>query len=174
MAWLIDSYGIEFLRSGSGILDVAGGAGGLAFELAFRRSIPCVVVDPRPMRLNPKQSRALKYKHAPVTTISRETTVAKNDEAAEVVAVLETACTPCASDADDGDQSIASGALHVPAEYAAAWAELGLPAQTVPRQVCAEFDESFATGPHAALWRSCSMVVGMHPSRDATDISKPS
>lgn len=31
--WLIDSYGWGLLRSGSGILDIAGGKGELAFEL---------------------------------------------------------------------------------------------------------------------------------------------
>ena len=43
--------------SGAGVLDVAGGAGGIAFELAFRRGIPCVVIDPRPMKLNSRQPR---------------------------------------------------------------------------------------------------------------------
>ena len=48
--FLIETYGIERLRSGAGVLDVAGGAGGVAFELAFRWRIPCTVVDPRPLK----------------------------------------------------------------------------------------------------------------------------
>jgi len=60
VAWLVESFGLETLRSGAGVLDVAGGAGGVAFELAFRRGVPCTVVDPRPMKLNAKQRRALR------------------------------------------------------------------------------------------------------------------
>ena len=41
VSFLVDTYGLDFLRSGAGVLDVAGGAGGVAFELAFRRGIPC-------------------------------------------------------------------------------------------------------------------------------------
>lgn len=44
--WLCSTYGLERLRSG-GVLDVAGGRGDLAFELAVKRGIPCTVVDPR-------------------------------------------------------------------------------------------------------------------------------
>ena len=60
VAWLVESFGLETLRSGAGVLDVAGGAGGVAFELAFRRGVPCTVVDPRQMKLNTKQRRALR------------------------------------------------------------------------------------------------------------------
>ena len=50
VSWLVETYGIERLRSGAGVLDVAGGAGGTSFELAFRRGVPCTVVDPRPIK----------------------------------------------------------------------------------------------------------------------------
>lgn len=44
--WLCETYGVEELRR-SGVVDVAGGRGELAFELAAKRRIPCTVVDPR-------------------------------------------------------------------------------------------------------------------------------
>lgn len=59
-------------------------------------------------------------------------------------------------------------AVEVPPSWAAAWAEEGLPAGCLPRQVCGLFDEAFADGVHAALWRDCSVVVGMH-SDQATE-----
>ena len=59
--FLIETHGIERLRSGAGVLDVAGGAGGVAFELAFRWRIPCTVVDPRPL----KWAAATHLSHSP-------------------------------------------------------------------------------------------------------------
>lgn len=44
--WLCSIFGLEELRS-SGVVEVAGGRGDLAFELSVKREIPCVVVDPR-------------------------------------------------------------------------------------------------------------------------------
>jgi hypothetical protein len=45
--WLLAHYGRERLSRGSGVVDVAGGRGALAFELCARRGIPCTVLDPR-------------------------------------------------------------------------------------------------------------------------------
>jgi hypothetical protein len=50
--WLIDTFGLALLSSGSGILDVAGGKGELAFELVNLNRIPTTVVDPRPLDLS--------------------------------------------------------------------------------------------------------------------------
>lgn len=47
--WLCEMYGTEVLRGGSGVLDVAGGRGGLGFELVNVSRIPCTVIDPRPI-----------------------------------------------------------------------------------------------------------------------------
>mmetsp|Transcript_34673 Transcript_34673/g.54156 ORF Transcript_34673/g.54156 Transcript_34673/m.54156 type:complete len:352 (-) Transcript_34673:1286-2341(-) len=50
--WLEDTFGLERLRSGSGILDVAGGNGALSFELINLSDIRSTVIDPRPLRLD--------------------------------------------------------------------------------------------------------------------------
>jgi len=47
-AWLVATYGQTYLRSGRGVVDVAGGGGLLSFELAVRWGIPSTVVDTRP------------------------------------------------------------------------------------------------------------------------------
>jgi hypothetical protein len=57
--WMLDTFGEQRLRGGGGVLDVAGGAGGVAFELCCRRSVPCVVVDPRPVVCSKRQRKAL-------------------------------------------------------------------------------------------------------------------
>ena len=57
--WMLKVFGETTLCRGGGVLDVAGGAGGLSFELACRRAIPCVVVDPRPVRCTKGQRQAL-------------------------------------------------------------------------------------------------------------------
>ena len=44
-------FGHDQLCRGSGVLDVAGGKGVLAFELLNVHGIPCTVVDPRPLSL---------------------------------------------------------------------------------------------------------------------------
>ncbi|PRW51098.1 Zinc CCCH-type isoform A [Chlorella sorokiniana] len=58
-AWLVQTYGRELLNSGEGVLDVAGGAGGVTFELRHAHSIRCTLVDPRPLKLNKPQLRQL-------------------------------------------------------------------------------------------------------------------
>ena len=50
--FILDRVHIDRLRKGSGVLDVAGGKGELAFELNHVNGIPATVVDPRPMLLS--------------------------------------------------------------------------------------------------------------------------
>eukprot|EP00123_Amoebidium_parasiticum_P001560 comp12679_c0_seq1/m.7770 comp12679_c0_seq1/g.7770 ORF comp12679_c0_seq1/g.7770 comp12679_c0_seq1/m.7770 type:complete len:265 (-) comp12679_c0_seq1:123-917(-) len=45
--WLVSNFGRDRLSQGTGVLDVAGGAGALSFELHVIRHIPCTLVDPR-------------------------------------------------------------------------------------------------------------------------------
>ena len=167
MHWLIDRFGSEFLASGTGILDVAGGAGGLAFELGFRKQIPCVVVDPRQMRLNPRQRRALAYEH--------ERSASRQEEQLGPPAPYLAAAAPAVSEGDTCEHEQGAplqqpeqptGTPAVPPDYAAAWAEYGLPIRCAPRQLQTTFELGFATNAQTApLWQSCSVVVGMHPDQ---------
>ncbi|KAK3280912.1 hypothetical protein CYMTET_11271 [Cymbomonas tetramitiformis] len=50
--FLLDTFGPERLQSGSGVLDVAGGKGELAFELLNLHGVRATVVEPRPLRLD--------------------------------------------------------------------------------------------------------------------------
>ena len=49
--FLLDTYGRELLSSGSGVLDIAGGKGELAFELVNLNNIRATVVEPRALKL---------------------------------------------------------------------------------------------------------------------------
>jgi hypothetical protein len=45
--WLIDTFGADAMRAGSGVLDIVGGKGELSFELLNLNSVPTTVIDPR-------------------------------------------------------------------------------------------------------------------------------
>ncbi|KAF9082115.1 hypothetical protein BGX27_004638, partial [Mortierella sp. AM989] len=46
--WLIKFFTRDFLNSGSGVLDIAGGRGDLSWELQTRQGIQSTIVEPRP------------------------------------------------------------------------------------------------------------------------------
>ena len=58
--WLVEAFGREWCERGSGVLDIAGGRGDVAFELHTKMGIPCTLIEPRPLKLNKKQHRYLK------------------------------------------------------------------------------------------------------------------
>ncbi|KAL8446110.1 hypothetical protein Emag_004850 [Eimeria magna] len=45
--WLVSTYGAERLQRGSGVVEIAGGRGELAFELAVKHGIAITIIDPR-------------------------------------------------------------------------------------------------------------------------------
>ena len=48
--WLIEKFGQTYLRTG--LVDVAGGNGGLSFELSVRYGINCILIEPRHVELS--------------------------------------------------------------------------------------------------------------------------
>ena len=54
----------DALRAGSGVIDVAGGSGDLAYELSYMFGIQTITVDPRAPKLSLQQRRQLEYVHA--------------------------------------------------------------------------------------------------------------
>ncbi|KAG2484381.1 hypothetical protein HYH03_016797 [Edaphochlamys debaryana] len=88
--WLLDTFGLERLCQGSGVLDVAGGKGELAFELLNLNGVPSTLLDPRPMQLD----RYVKLMQAGVYERSRAFEVYNSMRGASVVTA--------ALDAEDG------------------------------------------------------------------------
>lgn len=58
--FLVDTFGITFLQSGSGVLDIAGGRGDLSFELLHTHGVKSTVIDPRPVKLSKAQCKLIK------------------------------------------------------------------------------------------------------------------
>jgi hypothetical protein len=46
-AWLVETFGAEALQDGTGVVDVGGGGGELAFELHCRRGVRTTLLEPR-------------------------------------------------------------------------------------------------------------------------------
>ena len=69
--WIVNKFGLERLKKGH-ILDIAGGKGDLAFELALKYDLQCIVIDPRGVAFQSKrkyQRKMLKKKKATASSL---------------------------------------------------------------------------------------------------------
>lgn len=62
-AWLINKFGSNQLRSKNGVIDIAGGAGYLSFELTVRYGIQSTVIDPRKPHMKAIVRRKMRTVH---------------------------------------------------------------------------------------------------------------
>jgi len=62
--WLLRTYGAGALSSGSGVLDVAGGRGAVAFELQCRNNVSATLLEPREVTLTYRQKKLLRKQPA--------------------------------------------------------------------------------------------------------------
>jgi len=60
--FLLSEYGEDHLRSGAGVVDVAGGKGELSFELSCRRRVETSLVEPRPQKMTKQQRKFFKQR----------------------------------------------------------------------------------------------------------------
>ena len=189
VGWLVETFGAAFDWRGPPaqrptVLDVAGGSGHVAFELACRRRCDTTIVDPRPAKPSGKH---IKY-------FRRAAADARQGRGALF------RFRRSGGDAGDGSVSggsggggafnvaaAASGAVPAPAFLAAAtkagaWGgelPVGAEPTPLPHQLRLRFDRTLARAgasasaagagsSTAALWNAASLVVGMHPD-EATD-----
>ncbi|KAL3912540.1 MAG: hypothetical protein SGILL_006839, partial [Bacillariaceae sp.] len=62
VAFLLEHFGGYEALSKNPVMDIAGGAGGLAFELSVRHALECIVVDTKPLRFKAKQIRHVRFR----------------------------------------------------------------------------------------------------------------
>eukprot|EP00698_Gefionella_okellyi_P001130 TRINITY_DN11029_c0_g1_i2.p1 TRINITY_DN11029_c0_g1~~TRINITY_DN11029_c0_g1_i2.p1 ORF type:complete len:426 (-),score=95.54 TRINITY_DN11029_c0_g1_i2:395-1672(-) len=77
--WLLKTYGAEYLNSGSGVLDIAGGRGDVSFELFTKNGIKCTLIEPREMKLTKQQSRLMGKANTALALCPHMRTMFNND-----------------------------------------------------------------------------------------------
>ena len=179
--WLLRTYGAEALAAGAGVLDVAGGAGGVAFELCCRYGIPCTTVDPVPIKLSAKQrrvqahretiwadahsgdaARAARWRHRFSATEERRGAPERPRQLRTLFGdAFCRGAAAAAAAAAAGAEADASGGSHG-GDAVAAGSGSG---STPPGSGVAPGDEDTAR-----LWRECSVVVGLHPDEATSPI----
>ena len=45
--WLIETFGLEYLRRGGGVIDIGGGNGGFSWDLSVGYGVRCTLFEPR-------------------------------------------------------------------------------------------------------------------------------
>jgi len=114
------------------VLDVAGGAGDLATQLALRHGVPATTIDPRERKLSKRQR------------LAQQRAAAAAEAAVAGGAVAGTAA-----------EAAAAWAATEAASGAAAAADAG---HGLARHVVGYFNEAFARGEHRELLENCSLV----------------
>ena len=138
--WLVETFGVEALSRGSGVLDVAGGRGDVSFELHTKRGVPCTLVEPRERKLNRMQHKWLKARVRKEAKNGREEDGNGREEAGNG----SDAATP-PSHRTDAPIADDAGVL------------------------CAQVREMF-TPENWHKFEECAVVVGMHPDEATESI----
>jgi hypothetical protein len=110
--WLVSTYGVEYLRSGSGVLDIAGGKQFVSLYLATAHGVPCTVVDPRPPApLNPADALVLTQRGHPAPTYIR----GEFDQAfaATHIDLVRSCSIVCGQHPDEATEPIVAEAMRV-------------------------------------------------------------
>lgn len=137
------------------ILDVAGGAGQLAFEFGVRRGINTTVIDPRPLRLASGQQRTLEYHRETGLRLlppGRDVSLpafAYGHHFCEISSNNGTTRTPPNETTSLSDRTwLVGGGARV-------------------RHLSKWFDMDFG---ESDIWRESSLVLGMHPDEATEDL----
>jgi hypothetical protein len=166
--WLVTRFGgVSVLAAGSGVLDVAGGRGAVAFELSVMRGVPCTVVDPRPIKYNRRQSSAVRRLQTDDATAS-EAPLPVNDSGSLIKdSGNDIGVKACSLIDRTGALSASKRKLGEIADFEGekkSGAEVEHRPPCLPEQHKELFNDSWLVE-HAALLASASCLVGMHPDQ---------
>ena len=110
-AWLVATFGAEALRAGVGVLDIAGGRGGVAFELSCRRGIPTTLVEPRDLQLDRRARRFVRKAGVAPFAHVRALLDAEFEASAEGAALLRSCSALVGLHSDEATEAIVDFAL---------------------------------------------------------------
>eukprot|EP01063_Lacrimia_lanifica_P008780 TRINITY_DN15821_c0_g1_i1.p1 TRINITY_DN15821_c0_g1~~TRINITY_DN15821_c0_g1_i1.p1 ORF type:complete len:422 (+),score=141.63 TRINITY_DN15821_c0_g1_i1:49-1314(+) len=190
--FLLEKFGEERLRQGSGVLDVAGGKGELGFQFVNLNAVPSTVVDPRPMELAQFSARYTQGMYHRNTFLSKHNTAPfPADPAARAPAppehlriFMDDALLGCLGEAPS-DRFEAHFEQTLATALATTWTRKGLESHEDDTDVPEEDPAPAGDGevpdatpyPHmedsSAAWgllRHAACVVGLHPDQAAGGI----
>ena len=144
--WLVDTFGLETLRKGTGVLDVAGGRGDVSWELFAKLGVPCTLVEPRQRKLNKAQHRWMKQKLE--RGLENKDAGTDGPDRTKAGGTEQGMGTDKVTGTEDGTEPEAPD----------------LTSQFLCPQIRAEF-----CGENFAQFKHCSVIVGMHPDQ-ATEV----
>eukprot|EP00798_Chlamydomonas_sp_ICE-L_P016064 gene16064-22202_t len=177
-AWIVETFGKDFLNSGSGVVDVAGGQGALTYELQAVHGVRCTLVEPRPFKLNRFQVKQMK-KRADEAAAARAGDMAQHqvEPGSLDTALVEEEFQLLLFGNDSGYDEVEQG--EQPENSAANGGSKGASSRVSrPEDAFSQVMDHFEPklweegGPHFELLRSCSMVVGLHPDQATEPILK--
>ncbi|KAG0374598.1 hypothetical protein BGX24_010184, partial [Mortierella sp. AD032] len=157
--WLIDTFSGEFLTSGSGVLDVAGGRGDLSWELQTRQGIRSTVVEPRPG----KGMRKWQRKWLEKFKANNKTKGGDGGEASTIQDRGESTAIPSIADVTEEQEPDADKALDGLADFIPTVKTQPLQA-TEPSRIQAMLDDEFLLT-HQDLVNTASIMIGLHPDQ---------
>ena len=196
-AWALETFGTARMQQDA-ILDVAGGAGQLAFQFGVRRGMNITVVDPRSLRLSSDQKRTLKYHRQQGLRLLPEGQDPSLSSSEYGHHFCEVGPPPALSSlsgrSDDAVLEVANPQegeqqqqqQHEPQEEDTrddrTWLVGG---EAYVRHLKKWFDPAFVEPPSSSIddlssashrlmtstiWRDCSVVLGMHPDQATEDL----
>ncbi|KAF9905764.1 hypothetical protein EC991_001302 [Linnemannia zychae] len=158
--WLIDTFSREFLNSGSGVLDIAGGRGDLSWELQTRQGIRSTVVEPRPGK------GMRKWQHKWLEKFKANSNTNGGDGGLESSTAQdkgEFAATSSNTDVTEDQEPDADKTLDGLTHFIPTVKTQPLQA-TEPSRIQAMLDDEFLTK-REDLVNSASIMIGLHPDQ---------
>ncbi|KAH7058552.1 hypothetical protein BKA57DRAFT_449581 [Linnemannia elongata] len=149
--WLVDTFGQEYLNSGSGVLDVAGGKGEISLFLKHMFGIHSTVVEPNVRRDKSYQRRNL------MEVIQRQLDIEAGGDGN-----IHRRWLPAQSNSSEENQQEERGEVDRVKERRRINKEKE--AQFVVPRLCTILDDQFAVD-HKEVFESASILIGMHPDQ---------